>query len=482
MTDRIPDAGRAAGSHRLRALLVLGSLLALTAPRAWAAGQALFEENFDRCKDGAALSELGWRVVSSEPQSTYTVRSGRLHVRCQRAPYHGGFAEVAVPVCRRGVLEFDANVAIEGAGNADGIGLTLDLYNISTFWHDYCRDWRRYFPEPVAKRMPGFTVEPVGHKSIGKVEKGQWAHYKVYFDTDKDRVEYYIGNLPDPCYVEGEAPVLGRSEYQGGCLRIGSFGLMKGPVVYALDNLVLRGLDQAEEPGPAQRRLALLFQGVSFPQYNLKPALLAAGLKETDLRVYMLDFWRAAPYPENMFKLDQLPGSDSLAGAKAIILVDMPAGPNQILPDFLLRDFAQQVHDGAHLVVLGGLFTLGKGRFQNTVMEKILPVTLDGKWEVRVQKEPLPVVAASAKMAGIVDWSARPAVYGLHQVEVKPEAEVLLKAGDRPLLVRQRLGRGLVTVFLGTTCGEIRSGPPALWQWQEWPRLASFLALSDGAP
>ncbi|MBM4047113.1 MAG: hypothetical protein FJ279_18580 [Planctomycetes bacterium] len=77
---------------------------------------------------------------------------------------------------------------------------------------------------------------------------------------------------------------------------------------------------------------------------------------------------------------------------------------------------------------------------------------------------------------------ARPAVYGLHQVEVKPEAEVPLRAGDRPLLVRQRLGRGLVTVFLGTTCGEVRSGPPALWQWQEWPKLASFLALSDGAP
>jgi len=463
---------------KLPKMLMISIFSLFAACQCLAAERILYEENFDKCADGADLSSLGWRVVSSDKQSNYTVKGGRLYIQCQQNPYLGGFAEIPVPLCRRGVLEFDANIAIENAGNADGIGLTLDLYNISTFWHDSCHDWRQYFPEPVAKRMPWFNVEPVGHQSIGKLEKNQWIHYKIYFDTDKDRVEFYIDNMLDPCYINGEAPVLGRAEYQGRYLRIGNFGLMKGPVTYAIDNLSLRELDKDERSDAGQRNLVLLFQGISFPEYNIKPALIAAGVKEADIRTYTLDFWRSAETPENMFKLSQLPGSTTMAQAKAIVLVDLPRGPKQVLPDFLLREFGEQINGGAHLIVFGGLFTLDKGEFQNSVMAKILPVEFENQWQVKVQQEPLTIAPTSPGVMEGIDWSAKPALYGFHQLKLKPQAETLLKAGEHPLLVRQKMGRGQVTVFLGTTCGKPVPQPPAFWQWKEWPKLASELVLS----
>jgi hypothetical protein len=223
---------------------LLPVLLAVFCSSANSAGKVIFRQDFQECKDETDLKELGWRVEASPRQSTYRVSGGRLQITCFNNKFNGGYAEIAVPVCRSGILEFDAVNAAEGAVNARGLGLTLDIYNISTFWHDYCADWRRYFPEPTAKRIAGFKVEPVGHRPIAKISKGAWHHYKICFDTDKDIVEYYVDDMIDPAYVDADVPVLGRSEYQGGRLRIGSMGTMNGPVVSFIDNIVLTSMDE----------------------------------------------------------------------------------------------------------------------------------------------------------------------------------------------------------------------------------------------
>lgn len=232
---------------RLHWLWVLLILLLAFCGSADSAGKVIFRQDFQGCKDGTNLKELGWRVVAAPDQSVYRVSGGRLQVTCFNNKFNGGYAEIVVPVCRRGVLEFDVNNAVQGALDARGLGLTLDIYNISTFWHDYCADWRRYFPEPTSKRITGFKVEPVGHRPIGKIKKGVWHHYKICFDTDKDIVEYYIDDMNDPAYIDADVPVLGRSEYEGGRLRIGSMGTMNGPVVCYIDNILLTSLDDQHQ-------------------------------------------------------------------------------------------------------------------------------------------------------------------------------------------------------------------------------------------
>ena len=467
-------------THPSGRLLVVLCVLVATSVPALAQGTVIFEERFEGVKDGTRPDALAWSIHAGSEQSLWEIKDGVLQVTCRHRPYDGGYIEKALPVVRRGVLEFDANIGMEKASNARGLALTLDLYNISLWWHDYCRDWRRYFPEPVSKRMPGFSIEPVGHQSMCKVNKGKWLHYKVIFDTDRDLVEYYCADMVDPVYIDSGVPVLGRSEYQGGKVRIGNLGYATAPVVYGLDNILVRSMPEVEESAaPVQRTGLLVFQGMAMKEYRAAEAVKALGA--TDARYYTIDFWRAAPYPKNMLKLGKMPSSATVAKARAIVLVDMPRGPGGIMPDFLVRQMAQSVHDGGSLVALGGLFTLGKGQFQGTLLEKMLPVALAGKWQVRKAAKPLVLNAADKALGKGLSWLARPSVFYYHDLKLRPGAKVLMRAGDVPILVQAPFGRGTVTVFLGTPCGKSTPDHPGFWTWPDWPKLLASI-ITTGEP
>ena len=473
-TTRYPSAAWCAG--------VVVVLVAASVAGSAAMGQdtVIFEERFGGAPDGASPKALGWSVHATREQSEWRISGGVLEVTCKHKPYNGGYIEKTLPVVRRGVLEFDANIGMARSGNARGLALTLDLYNISLWWHDYCRDWRRYFPEPVAKRMPGFSIEPVGHRSLGKVKKSKWLHYKVIFDTDRDLVEYYCADMVDPVYIDSGVPVLGRSEYQGGRVRIANLGYATAPVVYGLDNIVVRATPEAEASAePLERSGLLVFQGMAMTPYRASDAVRVLGAK--DARYYTIDFWRAAPYPKNMLKLGKMPSSATVSRARTIVLVDMPCGPGPVMPEFLVRQIAQSVHNGGALVVLGGLFTLGKGQFQGTLFEKMLPVVLGGKWEVRRADKPLTLRPTDPALGKGLSWSARPRVFYYHNLKVRPEADVLMRAGDVPILVRAPFGQGTVTVFTGTPCGQGTPERIGFWQWPDWPKLLARV-IDVGAP
>jgi uncharacterized membrane protein len=434
-------------------------------------GKIIYQENFDRFKQPTGLEKLGWRVVTKPGHSTYTVRGGKLYVKITPHKYRDGYAEIDVPVCRKGQIDFDVLVDPQQRGER-GIGMTLDLYNISTFWHDYCKDWRLYFPEPTAKRMEGFNTEPVGHKAIGKVKKHKWIHYRICFDTDKDRIECFIDDMKDPAYIKGDAAVLGRAEYQGGKLRIGSFGICSGWYESVVDNIVVRSFDeQTQAETKVNKNLYLLFRGIAFDYYKIGSALRKNGIKVSDIRNYDLDLWRSSYTAENPLKYDKLPGSNSLSHAKSIVLIDAPCGPENILPDFLLKDILQGVHNGSKLVIMGGLFTLGKGEFRGTILEKALPVKLNGVWQVKGGEKPLFIKPVSDEYKKI-NWSAKPCVYYYHDLKPVKGAKVLLEADGKPLLVSRKLGKGEIIVFLGTTCGGTSDKSLPFWNWRNWPELA----------
>jgi hypothetical protein len=255
-------------------------------------------------------------------------------------------------------------------------------------------------------------------------------------------------------------------------------GITNGPVVYGLDNFVLQSLDPAEEAEATEGGDCLVFRGLAFERYRLSEALAATGEKK--IRKYSLLNWRSPPEARNTFKLDRLPSSATVARARSIILVDMPAGPDGILPDFLLRQMADRVRAGGRLIVLGGLLTLEKGNYQGTPLEPVLPVELSADvWRLRPRPEPVPLQPQSEELAAGLAWEPAPCVLYRHDLPLREGTEVLLKAGDQPLLVKRSYGEGEVFVFLGAPCGTAARAL-RFWEWPHWPTFLARVIAPGG--
>jgi len=104
----------------------------LSTGSAYSEGKIVYQQDFSGIKDGTDLSELGWSVDASEEQSLWKVKDGYLEVTCLHNPYNGGVVRKKAPLIRRGMLEFDANIAMNGKDNAKGSAFTMEIYNIGT--------------------------------------------------------------------------------------------------------------------------------------------------------------------------------------------------------------------------------------------------------------------------------------------------------------------------------------------------------------
>lgn len=454
----------------MRALVIaFGVAAALGGTRLRGAdNDVLFQADFST---GATPEQRGWQVLAAPDQSTYEFRDGVLRVTCMSNWHNGGMIRRAVPLAKRGVLEFDVHIALENGANTLGVSLVVSIYNISTWFHDYCKDWRRYFPEGPGKRLPGFSIEPVGHRRLTGVIKGEWAHYRILFDHDTGVVEYYRNDMDDPVYIDYDVPVLGRAEYEGGALQIGSMGITKGAVVHGLRNVVLRALPTPAAGDSERGDDVLVFEGISADLHSLEPAVTAV-VGEDNVRTYVLRTHGAAVSPVNQLKLGRLPSSATVGRAAKIVLLDMPAEPGACLPPALLEQMAAAVAAGADLVVFGGMFTLGKGGYIGSPLEAILPVELVGPWEVRELAAPAALTSGTGALG--TPEEGRPAVRWYHKLTPKDGAQVLLTAGQKPMFVRRQVGRGTASVFLGVSCGEWTDDARRLvpfWRspaWKAW--------------
>ena len=387
-----------------------------------------------------------WHAVTYKIGAEFHASDGTLTVTHHSAQRRGGCIEIPVPLIKKGRLDFDVNTPVDGKG----IGLTLDLYNISTFWHDACRDWRLYFPEPNANRLPFFTIEPVGHHRIAIIPKGETIHYRIRFDESADLVEFYAGSMDDPAAVRYDVSVFGHALYQQSLLRLGSFGY--APAVYSttISNITLTE-ETPESCVKKARDLVLAFDGMSSNIHNLTQ-LLPKGFRH-----YVWDSTGANLVNTNNCEYSSLPGFATIDRARTIVFNDAPNVPVPIQKRMLTA-----IEGGADLLILGGLCTLNKGDFANSPLGNALPVTLPDQWRLAGSENPLPITEAKA---GVLPQDARPGVcyYYLDLPPVK-DAEVLLRAGQDgpPILVRRRLGSGAITVLLATTCGPDTSD--AFWK------------------
>ena len=425
------------------AMPVIMSLLSLSAQ-----DKIILFEDF---RDQSAFARR-WQAFSAPGKSSYQTGPDGLTVIIRPNPFNDGYIECDIPLIKRGMLDFEMEYPNPAAA-AGGIGLFVEIYNITTFFHAACRDWRAYFPEPESKRIEAFNIEPVGHRKITDVTPKGKSHYRIYFDQRKDRVEFFRNDMSDPVFIQGGVSVFGHSFFRGGKIRIGSMGWAVTPFPCRISSLKLTELQDAET-SEVKRNGVVLLQGITFDELRIFEALTENGIKPEAIGRYTVSPVGHSAIIVNRLKYDKMPGESRLKNAELIVLADAPAGPDGILPDFILNDMADFVRNGGRLVVFGGFFTLEKGEFKKTALAQVLPVILKDPWSTLDFRKPMPLKSVCRKYQWI-EKGAKPFIVQLiHNLEVKPEAEVKLTAGGKPILVEWKIGKGSVAVFLGMKAGK----------------------------
>ena len=144
------------------------------------------------------------------------------------------------------------------------------------------------------------------------------------------------------------------------------------------------------------------------------------------------------------------------------------------LPKGAVDEIREFVNQGGGLVVLGGLYTLGQGDLKDTLLEPLLPVELS-RHDVHRAEKPLALAAVAgdvmARAVSFTQWKLSPVLYWQHAVKPKPGAHIHILAGEEPVLISWKVGKGRVVVFTGTALGEGQEGELPFWKWGGWPML-----------
>lgn len=167
-------------------------------------------------------------------------------------------------------------------------------------------------------------------------------------------------------------------------------------------------------------------------------------------------------------------------GANTLLLPDHTfvrshTSPNRLT---LLRDYVQR---GGGLLMVGGYLTFqgieGKGAYHGTPVEEVLPVTLypfDDRKEVPEGVTPEVINTDHPIMQGLTAW---PHFLGYNRATLKPQAELLVRAGEDPFIAVMRYGEGRTGIF-ASDCGP-HWGPPEFLAWEHyaaiWQRLVAWL-------
>jgi len=167
-------------------------------------------------------------------------------------------------------------------------------------------------------------------------------------------------------------------------------------------------------------------------------------------------------------------------------VVVLQAGDLSALGDFgktLLLDYLKA---GGGVVMLGGYFSFGKGRYDpDGDLERRLPFEPVGPADLKKAAYPAVRIMAKHPVLAGCDWSTAPEVPFYQALKVRPARRVVLQADGAPLLVLdEQAGAGRVAVFAGTALGP-GSSPKVFWRWKGYRTfMANVLrwAAGEGKP
>ncbi|MCX5658304.1 MAG: glutamine amidotransferase [Planctomycetota bacterium] len=132
----------------------------------------------------------------------------------------------------------------------------------------------------------------------------------------------------------------------------------------------------------------------------------------------------------------------------------------------------EYVKAGGGLVVFAGMDNLSMGMDRNTALDELLPVTIVSRENTVRDDKGLPFAPAKEGFfPAATKWAKAPKVFCLDASPLKQGVEVLAKAGDRPVIVSHRVGKGRVVVLLMEPIGNYAEGLLPYWKWSDWPRV-----------
>ena len=165
------------------------------------------------------------------------------------------------------------------------------------------------------------------------------------------------------------------------------------------------------------------------------------------------------------------------------------------LPAKVQQRLADWVKAGGGLLITGGPLSLDRDAWAKSPLLPLLPVEIGEAKEIVPfgTETALAPTATGRAFLGDLRWTETPRAYWTHAaVTARPKADVLIKVGDKPFLVRSQpgaSGRGKVVVLAATVCGDPAAGETPFWAWDDWPKAmgaclrwlapTTAIALSD---
>lgn len=174
---------------------------------------------------------------------------------------------------------------------------------------------------------------------------------------------------------------------------------------------------------------------------------------------------------------------EELSKFDAVLFSDIGTNSFLLLPEVvrqgkrtvnLLQLTKDYVAQGGGFCMIGGYMTYGgmdgKGKWKNSILEEILPVSLlggDDRMEVPEGADLECVPDSHAVTAGLpAKW---PYILGYNKTKAKESAEVLVSWNGDPIIAVSSWGKGRVMSYT-TDCAP-HWAPAAMCQWENYPKL-----------
>jgi uncharacterized membrane protein len=215
-------------------------------------------------------------------------------------------------------------------------------------------------------------------------------------------------------------------------------------------------------PDPKRYRCLVVF-GLFTHILNLDDAV--ADRKRRGLTPVEFDWANCPPNAVETF-----PGTyDELFRYDLVVLSDVNY---KALGDIAMEMVCDYVHEGGSLLVVGGPYAYGNGEFDGSRFFDVLPVHVSGpfdlKWAGKGKSWQLKATSPDHRVLRDISFDQKSCVFWHHFLTPKKDSTVVLKAGDNPVLVFGRYGKGKVAALSLSPTGVGAQGEVPWWDWDGW--------------
>jgi uncharacterized membrane protein len=220
------------------------------------------------------------------------------------------------------------------------------------------------------------------------------------------------------------------------------------------------------EPQPR----VLFLKGFLSPQYHIEDTLkqISSSVKIKTGYVYTAVFGSHLDY----FPYDY----NELMSYNLVIIGDVSAETLGNAAIEMLKDYCQY---GGNILVLAGPFAYGDGIYQNTILNKILPVISQHFFDikqVRNHEKYMLVPGISRLFSNIYLFSIKiPEPQYIQNVSVKSGAKVLMKYGSLPVIVTGHYGKGRIFCITVPPMGKHN-----IYKSAQWCKILIYLLKQAG--